>query len=86
MTRSGYRVLYHPAVKRVDIKKLVRASKQQVKSAIEQKLTTNPATFGIPLRGTLKEYWKLRVGQYRIVYRIERKEVYVLVIAHRSAV
>jgi hypothetical protein len=31
-----------------------------------------PQEYGTPLRKTLKGYWKLRVGDYRVVYKISR--------------
>ncbi len=42
--------------------------------------------YGVPLRGTLKGYWKLRVGDYRIVFKITGQEVWVLTILHRREV
>jgi mRNA-degrading endonuclease RelE of RelBE toxin-antitoxin system len=35
------------------------------------------------LRAELKSLWSLRVGDYRVVYRIEGKKVKVIQIAHR---
>ncbi|MBI5344466.1 MAG: type II toxin-antitoxin system RelE/ParE family toxin [Deltaproteobacteria bacterium] len=35
---------------------------------------------------TLKGYWKLRVGDYRVVYKISGNEVLVLGIIHRRDV
>ncbi|MBI4385987.1 MAG: type II toxin-antitoxin system RelE/ParE family toxin [Elusimicrobia bacterium] len=32
------------------------------------------------MRKELFGYWKLRVGDFRVVYRIERKEVTVLIV------
>ena len=56
------------------------------RKAIEQRLTTSPHEYGQPLRKTLKGYWKLRVGDYRVVYRVEKKTVVVLGIRHRKDV
>ena len=47
---------------------------------------TEPDVFGIPLRRSLKGHRKLRVGDYRIVFRIEKKTVLILAILHRSVV
>ena len=52
----------------------------RIKKAIESKLLTNPGKFGKPLRNTLKNYRSLRVGNYRIGFRIEDKQLIVLVI------
>ena len=77
---------YHEKVVAQDIPKLSSSTKQRIKSAIEKKLLTQPELFGIPLRKSLKNYRKLRVGDYRIVFRIESKTIKILVIQHRSIV
>ncbi|MFZ2522080.1 MAG: type II toxin-antitoxin system RelE/ParE family toxin [Minisyncoccia bacterium] len=53
---------------------------------IEEKLTVAPDFYGKPLRRSLKGYRKFRVGDYRVVFRINRDKVYVLAIMHRSVV
>lgn len=42
--------------------------------------------YGKPLRGSLKGYWKLRVGDIRVVFRIVKNEVEILGIIHRKMV
>ncbi|MBM4350370.1 MAG: type II toxin-antitoxin system RelE/ParE family toxin, partial [Deltaproteobacteria bacterium] len=39
-----------------------------------------------PLRKTLHGYWKLRVGDYRVVFKMEGEVVWVLGIIHRKKV
>jgi len=50
-------------------------------------LRINPIS-GEKLYGKLKDYYKFRVGDYRIVYRFDQKEkiVYVVKIEHRQGV
>lgn len=86
MPRRGSKILYHPLVVKKDIPKLDKPAAAKIRRAIETKLTEHPEIYGLPLRGTLKKYWKLRVGDYRIVYEIAGSEVRVLVIAHRKHV
>ncbi len=69
-----------------DIPKLSQTWKDKIKRAIENKLTTKPETFGKPLRRSLKGYRKLRVGDYRVIFRLEKKTVKILAILHRSIV
>jgi mRNA interferase RelE/StbE len=38
----------------------------------------------LPLRRTLKGYWKLRVGDYRVVFEFDRSTIIVLGIGHRK--
>lgn len=81
-----FTVKYHPAVVSVDIPKLDQTIKERIKFAIEQKLMTAPEIFGLPLRRSLIGHRKLRVGDYRVVFRVIGQVVYVLVIEHRSVV
>jgi mRNA interferase RelE/StbE len=82
----AYILRYHPKVKKVDIPKLDRKMKATIKRAIEERLTARPDRYGKPLQRTLKGYWKLRVGDYRIVYRIRQKVIQIQAIAHRKEV
>lgn len=51
------------------------------------KIKQNPV-MGIKLHGELKNYYKFRVGDYRIVYRFNSKEslVQIVKIEHRQGV
>ncbi|MCR4277947.1 MAG: type II toxin-antitoxin system RelE/ParE family toxin [Candidatus Berkelbacteria bacterium] len=86
MIKSGDNLFFHPLVVRTDIPKLGEDIRRQIKTALETKLARHPETFGLPLRGILKKYWKLRVGNYRIVYQIEKNKIYIVAIAHRKEV
>ena len=86
MTRHGSEILYHPLVVKKDIPRLGTTTARRVRQAIETKLSTRPEVYGLPLRGTLKKYWKLRVGDYRVVYEIKNLRVIILVISHRKDV
>lgn len=47
---------------------------------------SRPEVYGRPFRRSLKEYRKLRVGGYRIIFRIEGSQVNIFVIQHLSTV
>jgi len=79
-------IAYHPDVVEKDIPQLSPFDKDKIKKAIEEKLVVYPELFGKPLRRSLKGYRKLRVGDYRIIYRIEGERVKILYIGHRSIV
>lgn len=81
-----FRILYHHLVVQDDIPRLSREWKEKIRRAIEERLGTKPDLYGKPLRRSLKGYRKLRVGDYRVIFRIERETVKVLIIGHRSAV
>lgn len=79
-------IVYHPDVVKIDIPRLSNLDKNRIKKAIENKLATSPEIFGKPLRRSLKGYRKLRVGDYRAIYRIEGAKVKIFYIGHRSIV
>lgn len=81
-----YTLKYHTAVVKEDIPALDNAVRTRIKTAIEQKLMSHPDVFGIPLRRSLKGHRKLRVGDYRVVFRLEKKTIFILAILHRSVV
>jgi mRNA interferase RelE/StbE len=70
----------------VDIPKLNETLKKRIKRAIEERLSISPHQYGDPLRKTLKGYWKLRVGDYRVVYKVEGNEVWIFAIINRKDV
>lgn len=84
--KSLFGILYHPDVLSKDLPKISEDLKQRLRKAIEIKLQTAPQEFGEPLRRTLKGYWKLRVGDYRVIYKLEGKKVIILRIGHRREV
>ena len=65
---------------------VTRGQIDRVRTAIEHRLGTEPHQYGEPLRKTLQGYWKLRVGDYRVVFKIVGEEVWILGIIHRKKV
>ena len=82
----AYQLVYHPAVLSDDLPSIPRNLHQRIARAIEQRLTTEPAHYGEPLRYHLKGFWKLRVGDYRVVYKMVGYEVWIYRIDHRGVV
>lgn len=81
-----FSVVYHYLVAKEDIPRLPKFWKEKIKRVIEERLTTSPELFGKPLRRSLKGYRKLRVGDYRIIFRIQETVVKIFAIQHRSMV
>ena len=81
-----YDLIYHPDVKKIDLPKIDNKNKSMIKRAIQERLTTRPEVYGKPLRRTLKGYWKLRVGNYRLVFKITGHEILILGIMDRKII
>ncbi len=80
-----YILTYHTDILK-DIAGLGAADKHRIKSAIDSKLVIDPVRFGKPLQHSLRGLRSLRVGNYRVVFLLKAKEVFVVLIAHRSIV
>jgi mRNA interferase RelE/StbE len=75
-----WKVHFHPQVHEEDLPSLDKPVRQRILKAIQKKLTTHPKDYGSPLHGNLFGYWKLRVDDYRVVYRMNDDRLEVLVI------
>ena len=80
-----YSIEYLQTVVTEDIPKLGSA-KSRIRKAIENKLTRNPVEFGKPLRYSLKGCRRLRVGDFRVIYKIEKLTVVIVKIGHRKEI
>jgi len=82
----SFDIRYHELVLKEDIPLLSLEWREKIKRAIENRLAARPEAYGKPLRQSLKGYRKLRVSNYRVIFRIEGKTVKILIIKHRSVV
>ena len=71
------------------IKKLDPATRKLIKSWIEKNLlnTDNPRQHGKGLTGSLSQYWRYRVGDYRILAEINDTEIVIIIVevGHRRS-
>jgi mRNA interferase RelE/StbE len=82
-----YRIEFLESVVDEDIPKLTKSVRKQVKTAIEKKLASHPVEFGKPLRFSLKGARRLRVGEWRVIYKIEPPNLVLVVkIGHRREI
>ncbi|MBZ5546291.1 MAG: type II toxin-antitoxin system RelE/ParE family toxin [Acidobacteriia bacterium] len=82
-----YRVLIDPRAAR-ELEALPKPVVTRIDAFILS-LATNPRPPGTKrLKGKLKEGWRVRVGEYRILYRIddEKSEVRIFEVGHRREV
>ena len=82
----AYRLIYHADVKNTDLPKIDNKNKAVIKRAIKERLATQPEKYGSPLQRTLKGYWKLRVGDYRVIFKISGYDIFILGIMNRKSV
>jgi mRNA interferase RelE/StbE len=81
-----YKIEYLENVVEDDIPSLSKSEKLKIKKAIEEKLVNDPVRFGKPLQYSLKGCRRLRVGDYRVIYIIEKAVVLIVKIGHRKEV
>ncbi len=91
MTKPGnkpYKIEYLDNVVSEDIPDLPKTMRALIKRAIETRLTVEPIGLGKPLRYSFIGHRRIRVGDYRIVYRvnIEASVVTIVFIKHRKEV
>ena len=73
-----------------DIRKLGATARSAILRFLRERIATedDPRRFGKPLLGDLKGLWRYRIGDYRLVVRIEDDRLLVLVVTagHRREV
>lgn len=82
----NYKIFYDLGSKKKDYDKIPQGIREIIKEAIEKKLMTDPLRFGKPLRYAWKGYRRLRVGDYRVIYKVDEDKVIVIIIeiGHRK--
>jgi len=81
----AYSIIYHAEIAK-DISGLPKNIKSRIKKAVENRLLIDLIKYGQPLRRSLQGYRKLRVGDYRVIYKIEKNNIIILKIGHRKDV
>ena len=81
------KIKYHPRVKSDNIPRLSSNIAVRIENSIRRRLMVNPIKYGFHLRGSLKGYRKLRVGDWRVIYRVvDDKEIRIIAIGNRKDV
>lgn len=65
-----------------ELRKLGPDASRRILSYLDERIrgATNPRQLGKSLRGELGDYWRYRVGDYRILCKIEDEVLIVLVV------
>lgn len=84
----GYTIIFVGKVIRKDLPNLPKTIRLRIVKAINERLIVDPINLGEPLYYSLKGRRRLRVGNYRVVYRVNQSERTVIVteIEHRDTI
>lgn len=84
--KNKYTIEFAEKVISVDFPALPRSIKALIKRAIDERLMIDPLAYGKPLRYALKGSRRIRVSNYRIVYKVEEAErvVFITAVTHRK--
>ncbi|WCR58271.1 type II toxin-antitoxin system RelE family toxin [Wolbachia endosymbiont of Ctenocephalides felis wCfeJ] len=78
-----YKIKFLKSVIERDLPALPVTIELRVNKAIQERLRVNPTKLGKPLFGRFRGYFRLRVGDYRIIYQIKARDYIVLITAIR---
>jgi mRNA interferase RelE/StbE len=82
-----YQILFVSGLDK-DLKKIPKANQKRIISKVES-LAENPFPSGYKaLQGNLAGYYRIRSGNYRIVYSVDKEKVIILIlkIGHRGSI
>lgn len=68
---GAFKIAYHKKVLSTDLKKISSSAQKMIKKAIDERLTTQPLTYGEPMFDNWKNHRRIRVSKYRVIYKIE---------------
>jgi mRNA interferase RelE/StbE len=81
----AWTIEFTPASARA-VKKIDPEQARRILRFLREKAANDPRGYGKPLRGVLREFWRYRVGKYRILARLHDARFLILVvwIGHRK--
>lgn len=77
----GWRIEFHPDAAR-ELGRLDRATAARIVRTLETRIGVldDPRALGAALRGEHSGYWRYRIGDYRLVARIEDERITILIL------
>ncbi len=84
-----WKITFNPHAKK-ELSELDKSVQKRIIKFLEERIQSHedPRRLGGPLRGDLKSLWKYRIGDYRLICKIQDTliEVVVLQVGHRRDV
>ncbi|MDG7055660.1 MAG: type II toxin-antitoxin system RelE/ParE family toxin [Wolbachia endosymbiont of Menacanthus eurysternus] len=81
--RALYEIEFLDNVTERDLPDLPKTIELRVQKAIEKRLKVSPDKVGKPLSHDLKGYRRIRVGDYRLIYQVNKLERIVTIVGIR---
>lgn len=78
----AYKVEYAAGVAK-DLRSLPKELRERALNIVEEILAKDPRA-GKPLKGPYRGLWKYRIGDYRIIYTIEKSRLVIFVLRIRN--
>jgi mRNA interferase RelE/StbE len=75
---------YREEVIENDLPSVPKNIRRRIVAAIENRLGTEPEKYGDRLKRSLIGLWKLRVGDYRVVFELTSGRVRIWAVLHRK--
>lgn len=75
-----WKIKIHKLVIKDNFKKINKHDQSVILKNIFKKLSIDPEKYGFPLRNELKGFRKLKISDYRVIYRIEKDVIKVLIL------
>jgi len=79
----AYRITYKDGLLQNVLPRIPVINRAQIARAIDERLTADPVGLGKPLQYNMKGYKRLRIGNWRVIYRIEGDNVIICDIVDR---
>ena len=75
-----WKIKIHRLVIDEDFKKINAHDQSIILKTLRKKLSLSPEKYDAPLRHNLKGFRKLKISDYRVIYKIEKEAIKVLVV------
>lgn len=75
----AWRIRFTPQAQK-DLGRIDLQDARRIRRYLHDRVAPDPRAIGGPLKGQLREFWRYRVGGYRILTKIEDEQLLVLVV------